>query len=134
MTEAVLATSYGGPEVLEVRDVEVPAAGPGEVTIDVRAAGVNPWDHKVYSGTMGADEARLPLPLGLEVAGVVTAVGDDATGPAGHLEVGDEVIGYPVTGGYASSITARTAPAVLQALPVPVPAPVAPAPAPNAVS
>jgi NADPH:quinone reductase len=105
MTEAVLATSYGGPEVLEVREVEVPAAGPGEVTIDVRAAGVNPWDHKVYSGTMGTDEARLPLPLGLEVAGVVTAVGDDATGPAGQVEVGDEVIGYPVTGGYASSIT-----------------------------
>jgi len=105
MTEAVLATSYGGPEVLEVRDVEVPAAGPGQVTIEVRAAGVNPWDYKVYSGAAGTDEGRLPLRLGLEVAGVVTAVGDDATGPAGQVEIGDEVIGYPVSGGYASSIT-----------------------------
>lgn len=105
MTHAVLATSYGGPEVLEVRDVEVPAAGPGQVTIDVRAAGVNPWDHKVYSGSMGSDEARLPIPLGLEVAGVVTAVGEDATGPAGEVKVGDEVIGYPVTGGYAATLT-----------------------------
>jgi NADPH2:quinone reductase len=105
MTQAVLATSYGGPEVLEVRDVEVPAPGPGQVTIEVRAAGVNPWDVKQYSGSMGSNESRLPMPLGLEVAGVVTAVGDEATGPAGEIGIGDEVIGYPVTGGYAAAVT-----------------------------
>jgi NADPH:quinone reductase len=105
MTDAVLATSYGGPEVLEVRDVEVPAPRNGQVTIDVRAAGVNPYDYKVYSGMLGSDESRLPMPLGSEVAGVVTAVGADATGPAGLVEVGDEVIGFPVSGGYAGSIT-----------------------------
>lgn len=109
MTDAVLATSYGGPEVLEVRDVEVAAPGSGEVTIDVRAAAVNPFDHKVYSGTMGSDRGRLPIPLGLEVSGVVTAVGADATGPAGLVEVGDEVIGYPVSGGYAGSLTVPAA-------------------------
>ena len=65
MTDAVLATSYGGPEVLEVRDVEVPSPRNGQVTIDVRAAGVNPFDYKVYSGTVGSDESRLPMPLGL---------------------------------------------------------------------
>jgi NADPH:quinone reductase-like Zn-dependent oxidoreductase len=54
---------------------------------------------------MGSDQDRLPLPLGVEVAGVVTAVGDDATGPAGIVEIGDEVIGYPVKGGYAASVT-----------------------------
>ena len=59
MTDAVLATSYGGPEVLEVRDVEVPAPRNGQVTIDVRAAGVNPYDYKVYSGMLGSDESRL---------------------------------------------------------------------------
>ena len=105
MTQAVLATSYGGPEVLEIRDVEVPAPGEGQVTIDVRAAGVNPFDVKLYSGSMGSDPGRLPIPLGLEVSGVVTAVGPDATGPAGLVEVGDEVIGYPVSGGYAGSLT-----------------------------
>jgi NADPH2:quinone reductase len=105
MTDAVVAASYGGPEVLEVRDVEVPSPRSGEVTIEVRAAGVNPYDCKVYSGTMGSDQGRLPLALGVEVAGVVTAVGDDATGPAGIVEIGDEVIGFPVTGGYAAALT-----------------------------
>jgi len=105
MTHAVLATSYGGPEVLEVQDVEVPAPRDGEVTIDVRAAGVNPFDIKVYSGAMGSDPGRLPIRLGLEVSGVVSAVGAEATGPAGLVEVGDEVIGYPVSGGYAGSVT-----------------------------
>lgn len=105
MTHAVLATSYGGPEALEVHDVEVSSPGSGEVTIDVRAAGVNPWDVKLYSGAMGSDSGRLPLPLGLEVSGVVTAVGSDATGPAGLVEVGDKVIGYPVSGGYAGIVT-----------------------------
>ena len=105
MTDAVLATSYGGPEVLEVRDVEVPSPRNGQVTIDVRAAGVNPYDYKVYSGAVGSDGSRLPMPLGSEVSGVVTAVGADATGPAGLVEVGDEVIGFPVSGGYAGSVT-----------------------------
>jgi len=78
------------------------------VTIDVRAAGVNPIDLKLASGAMGADESRLPMPLGLEVAGVVTAVGpgpERAQGPAGPVAVGDEVIGYPVSGGYADAVT-----------------------------
>jgi NADPH:quinone reductase-like Zn-dependent oxidoreductase len=105
MTDAVVAASYGGPEVLEVRDVEVPPPGSGEVTIDVRGAGVNPYDYKLYSGMLGSDEDRLPMRLGSEVSGVVTAVGEDATGPAGPVEVGDEVIGYPVSGGYAASLT-----------------------------
>ena len=38
MTTAVFATAYGGPEVLATEDVEVPAPGPGQVTIEVRAA------------------------------------------------------------------------------------------------
>lgn len=105
MSAAVVAAGYGGPERLEMRDVEVPAPGPGEVTLEVRAAAVNPFDRKVYSGLMGTDESRLPLPLGMEVAGVVTAVGDDADGPGGPVMVGDEVVAYPVTGGYAEALT-----------------------------
>jgi len=101
MSKVVVAVGYGGPEQLEVREVQVPGPGPGEVTVEVRAAGINPWDHKVYSGMMGADESRLPLPLGLEVAGVVTAVGNDAEGPGGPIAVGDHIVAHPVSGGYA---------------------------------
>jgi NADPH:quinone reductase len=106
MSRAVFATAYGGPEALALRDVDVPSPGRGEVSVEVRAAGVNRWDVKVYSGLMGHDPSRLPIRLGSEVAGVVTAVGEGATGPAGPVAVGDEVIGYPVDGAYAEALTA----------------------------
>lgn len=104
MTTAVLATAYGGPEVLRLEDVDVPTPGPGEVTLQVRAAAINPWDLKSYSGAVGDDPAQLPMRLGLEVAGVVTAVADGASGPAGPVSVGDEVIAQ-VSGGYAEAVT-----------------------------
>jgi NADPH2:quinone reductase len=104
---AVVATAYGGPEVLSVVDVEVPPPGPGEVTIEVRAAGVNPVDSKFFSGTgpFGNSPDNLPMRVGLEVAGLITAVGAGAVGPAGPLSVGDAVIAYPASGGYATAIT-----------------------------
>lgn len=105
MTTAIVATAFGGPESLSVTHPDLPAPGPGEVSVAVRAAGTNPIDHKLYSGVMSADPAALPMPLGLEVAGVVTAVGPDAVGRAGAVAVGDEVIAYPVTGGYADAVT-----------------------------
>jgi NADPH:quinone reductase len=105
MALAVVATGYGGPENLSVVDVDVPDPGAGEVRIAVRAGGVNPIDHKLYGGGYGDDPAALPMRLGFEVAGVVSAVGDDADGPAGPVRVGEEVIGYPVDGGYAEAVT-----------------------------
>ncbi|MEV0462790.1 NADP-dependent oxidoreductase [Nocardia tengchongensis] len=108
MATAVVATAYGGPEVLSLIEVEVPDPGPGEVTIAVRAAGVNPFDYKFYSGAFGTDPSKLPLRPGLEVAGVVTAVGADAVGPAGPVSVGDEVIAQ-VSGGYATALTTSAA-------------------------
>ena len=104
MSRVVVATAYGGPEVLTVVDEPTGAPAPGEVTVEVRASGVNPVDYKVYSGKRGADPRRLPLRLGFEAAGVVTAVGPDAAGPAGPLAVGDEVIAYRVTGAYAAEL------------------------------
>ncbi|NUR60853.1 MAG: NADP-dependent oxidoreductase [Catenulispora sp.] len=101
-----MAGAYGGPEVLSVIDESVPEPGPGQVAIAVRAAGVNPFDHKVYSGAFGTDPALLPLRLGGEAAGVVTAVGADAVGPAGPIRVGDEVIAYRVPGAYAAELLA----------------------------
>ncbi|WP_318204948.1 NADP-dependent oxidoreductase [Streptomyces sp. SCL15-4] len=106
MSEAVVARAYGGPEVLSVVDVAVPEPGPGQVRIEVRAVGVNPVDHKLYSGAFGTDPANLPMRLGAEAAGVVTAVGAGATGPAGRIEVGDEVIAYRAPGAYAAAFLA----------------------------
>jgi len=68
------------------------------VVVDVRAAAINPIDYKVVSGGMGADESKLPLPVGLEVADVVSAVGPDAAGPGRPVQVGDEVVVYLVEG------------------------------------
>jgi NADPH:quinone reductase-like Zn-dependent oxidoreductase len=65
---------------------------------------VNPIDYKTYSGSFGSDPDRLPLRLGLEAAGEVTAVGPDAVGPAGPVAVGDEVIAFRVSGGYAAEL------------------------------
>ncbi|MGH3314420.1 MAG: quinone oxidoreductase family protein [Streptomyces sp.] len=105
MAERVVAGSYGGPEVLSLVETSVPAPGPGEVTLRSMSIGVNPVDHKLYSGLMGKDPAALPMPVGQEAAGVVTAVGQGAEGPAGAVSVGDEVIAYPVRGAYASELT-----------------------------
>ena len=106
MPSVVLATAYGGPEVLSIADEPVPPPGPGEARIEVRAAGVNPIDWKAYSGMFGADPARLPIRLGSEAAGVVTATGPDAIGPAGPISVGDEVIAFRASGAYAAELVA----------------------------
>ncbi|WP_182113053.1 MULTISPECIES: NADP-dependent oxidoreductase [unclassified Actinotalea] len=103
MTRAVVAPRYGGPEVLEVVDVEGGPPGPGQVLLEVRAAGVNPGDWKQYTGVWGTDPDRLPLRLGFEASGVVAAVGPDVPG----VRPGDEVIAYPVTGAYAERVLVR---------------------------
>jgi NADPH2:quinone reductase len=109
IARAVLAPRYGGPEVLEVREVEVSAPGAGEVTIEVRAAGLNPVDFKLFSGARGADPDALPLPVGLEVAGMLSAIGPDTEIASGGGEVGDEVLAFRVSGGYSSALTVPAA-------------------------
>ncbi len=101
---AVVATAYGGPEVLSLTQIDPPAPGAGQVAVAVRAAGVNPIDWKLYSGVYGTDPAGLPMRLGFEVAGIVTAVGDDV----GDWRVGDEVMAR-VQGGYADAVVADAA-------------------------
>ena len=104
MPAAVIATAFGGPDVLSVIDEPVPEPGPGQVRIAVRAAGVNPVDWKMYSARPGADPALLPIRLGLEAAGVVTAAGPDR--PAA---VGDEVIAFRAPGAYAGEVVVPAA-------------------------
>ncbi|MEV0789473.1 NADP-dependent oxidoreductase [Kribbella sp. NPDC050459] len=94
---AVVFEEFGGPEVLEVQEVPGPQAGPGQVRIKVRAAGVNPIDFKVRRGwTKGFIDPVLPAVPGLEVAGVVDQVGEGA-----EFAVGDEVVGWSDGGAYA---------------------------------
>ncbi len=82
--------SYGGPEALEVADVEEPHAGPGQVRIAVRAASVNPIDWKILSGALaGGKPLEGPRQLGFDAAGVVDEVGDGVS----DVSVGDEVLG-----------------------------------------
>jgi NADPH2:quinone reductase len=109
MTTAVVATAFGGPEVLSVIETPVGSLGAGEVLIEVRAAGTNPIDYKAYSGAMGRDPAQLPMRLGREAAGVVTAVADGAQGPAGPVQAGDEVIAFRVAGAYAGALVVPAA-------------------------
>lgn len=104
MSLVAIAPAYGGPEVLSVIDEPAGEPGPGEARVEVRAIGVNPVDYKVYSGAFGRDPARLPLRLGSEAAGIVTAVGPGATGPAGPIAVGDAVIAYRAPGAYAAGL------------------------------
>jgi NADPH:quinone reductase len=104
MPAVVIATVYGGPEVLAVADEPVAEPGPGEARIEVRAAGVNPVDWKSYSGAFGTDPSRLPIRLGSEAAGVVTATGPGAVGAAGPVAAGDEVIAFRASGAYAADL------------------------------
>jgi len=107
MSRQVIAPRYGGPEVLEVRDREVPPPAPGRVVLRTRAAGVNPSDAKQIAGRFGDDPAKLPLRPGAEVAGVITAVGEDAVGATGPLEVGQEVLAHRVIGAWADEVVAK---------------------------
>jgi NADPH:quinone reductase-like Zn-dependent oxidoreductase len=107
MTRTVVAEGYGGPEVLVLQDIELPAPGQGQVLVDVRAAGTNPIDYKLYGGEMGRDPAKLPMPVGMEVAGVVAAVAPGAAGYTGALTVGDEVIVTNISGGYSEQVIAE---------------------------
>jgi NADPH2:quinone reductase len=106
MTKHWVAPRFGGSEVLEETDTEVAAPAPGEVTIDVRAAGMNPADTK---HTRQGDPADLPIPIGYEVAGVLSAVGPDTEIASGGGEVGDEVLAFRVAGGWAGRITVPAA-------------------------
>ncbi len=102
-----VATDFGGPEVLHQRTLVLPPPGDGEVTIEVRAAGMNPADFK-HIGP-GQDPRLLPLTLGYEVAGLVTAIGPGTALASGGGAVGDEVVAWQILGGYATALTVSAA-------------------------
>lgn len=91
MGRAVIYETFGGPEVLELREVPEPHAGPGEVRVRVTAAGLNPMDWSIASRPEAAARFGITVPSGFgsDLAGVIDEVGDGATGFA----VGDRVYG-----------------------------------------
>jgi len=117
--KAVRYHRYGGPDVLELQEVAMPAAGDGELLVRVRAASVNPLDWHFMRGApylvrMMAGLSR-PKPsasrLGADMAGSVEAVGQDVTG----FQPGDEVFGgLEERGTLAEYISVRADAVVLQ--------------------
>jgi NADPH2:quinone reductase len=93
---AVVISQHGGPEVLQPGDQPDPSPGPGQLLVDVAAAGVNFMD--IYQRT-GQPPYRSEVPFvpGAEGAGIVTAVGPDVT----DFTAGDRVAWTGVPGSYA---------------------------------
>lgn len=95
---AVVIEKTGGPEVLQVKEVDAPQPGPGQVLVDVAAAGVNFIDAYQRTGIYPMD---LPFVAGSEGAGTVSAVGPEVS----DLAVGDRVAWAMVNGaGYAEQV------------------------------
>jgi NADPH2:quinone reductase len=77
--KAIRVHAFGGPDVLKLEDVPDPNAGPGEIVVRVRAAGVNPVDAYIHTGTY-ARKPALPYTPGSDGAGEIEYVGAEAKG------------------------------------------------------
>lgn len=87
---SILLRNYGGATAAQVAESPTPVAGPGQVLVRVRAAGINALDWKVREGYVrDAFPLQLPTTLGIELSGVVEAVGPGAT----QFQIGDRVMG-----------------------------------------
>jgi NADPH:quinone reductase-like Zn-dependent oxidoreductase len=105
--KAARVSRFGPPEVIEIKDVERPVAGPGEVLVRVHAAGVGPWDAWVRSGKSVLPQP-LPLTLGADFSGIVDSIGAAVSGFAR----GDAVYGATnprFIGAYAEYVVASAA-------------------------
>jgi NADPH:quinone reductase-like Zn-dependent oxidoreductase len=108
---AVTFSRFGGPEVLEVRDLPEPVPGPGQVRIRVAAATVNPTDIGFRSGRQAAHIGDLQPPYipGMEAAGVVDAVGPGSAWRPGERVMAIVVPRRPEGGAMAESIVVPSA-------------------------
>lgn len=95
--KAIQVHRFGGPEVLELHEIPTPKAGPGQILVRVRAAGVNPYDTYMRNGTY-AVKPQLPYTPGSDAAGTVEAVGDGVK----KVKAGDRVYtAKTLSGAYA---------------------------------
>src|SRR4051794_26696658 len=92
MMRAVVARGYGGPEILQIVEVDIPEPGVGQVRIKVEAATVNPVDLATRSGALvdaGLMAPREITGIGWDVAGEIEQLGPDVDG----FTVGQKVVG-----------------------------------------
>lgn len=113
--KAIRAHAFGGPEVLQFEEVADPVPGPGEIVIDIRAAGINPADTYMRNGTY-AIVPELPYIPGGDAGGTVSAIGANVEGFA----VGDAVfvgtaLSFDLTGCYAEKVKRKAS----EVLPLP---------------
>jgi NADPH2:quinone reductase len=101
--KAIRVNEWGGPEVMKLEDVPDPVAGAGQVTVRVRAAGVNPVDAYIRTGAYGG--SGLPYTPGSDAAGDILAVGPDVVG----LKPGGRVYVAGVKGAYAEQVVCDAA-------------------------
>lgn len=105
MPQRITYSQFGGPDVLVLGEAPQLDPGPGQVRVHTRLASVNPTDAKVRRGEMEAIfPVTFPVCPGVDVAGVVDAVGADDAGYA----VGDEVFGMAAGGSYAEYVLLDT--------------------------
>ncbi|MBE8525559.1 NADP-dependent oxidoreductase [Amycolatopsis sp. H6(2020)] len=91
MARAIRFDEYGDVEVLRVEDVPRPVPGPGQVLVEVRAAGINPGEGYIRQGLLHERwPATFPSGQGSDFAGVVASRGEGVS----DIAVGDEVIGF----------------------------------------
>jgi len=104
MAQHWIATAWGSPDDAW-RLVEYAPAAPaqGEITVRVRAAGMNPADRKHVAVARAG--AELPVPIGYEISGEIVAIGEDTIIGSGPAAIGDEVIAFRIGGGYADEVT-----------------------------
>ena len=99
---AILCENWGEPETLVLGDAPSPVAGPGEVTLRVRAAGVNFADIVLVRGQY-QEKPPFPFSPGLEAAGEILSIGEDVTG----ISPGDRVMTVPGLGAFAEEVVAK---------------------------
>ena len=97
--KAVVCKAWGLPDSLEVLELPDLEAGPGQVVIDVKAAGVNFPDVLIIQGKYQV-RPELPFTPGSEISGVIRAIGAGVAG----VTVGDRVIAFTAQGGFAQQV------------------------------
>lgn len=96
--KAIRIHEFGGPEVLELEDIEIPKPAEDEVLIKVYASSVNPVDQKIFAGEAEAKfPTKFPLTIGWDVSGVIEQAGSKVR----NFSIGDQVYGrpFPTTNG-----------------------------------
>jgi NADPH2:quinone reductase len=103
--KAIRVHEFGGPEVMKLEEVPDLTAGPGQVVVSVKAAGVNPADTYMRTGTYAVKPA-LPYTPGMDAAGTVLSVGEGAD----NVQLGERVyVGGTLRGAYAEQTLCEAA-------------------------